>query len=74
MADLDFFKRINDSFSHNKGDEVLVAISDILRANIRSVDFVSRYGGEEFVLVFPETTLASARIACENIRHSVETH
>jgi len=74
MADLDFFKRINDSFSHKTGDEVLVAIAEILRASIRSTDFVSRYGGEEFVLVFPETPLASARVACENIRRSVETH
>lgn len=75
MADLDLFKNINDRFSHQVGDAVLVRVADILRQNCRAVvDSVVRYGGEEFVLYFPETSLPESRLVCERIRQAVESY
>ncbi len=74
MADIDFFKNINDTFSHGTGDRVLKTIASLFRKNIRSFDIIGRYGGEEFVLILPETELAEAVIVCERIRQSVEKH
>lgn len=74
IADVDFFKQINDAYSHQVGDEVLKIIAHILRQNSRSADMVARYGGEEFALIFPETSLQNAVIACEKIRASVESY
>ena len=74
MADIDHFKRVNDTFSHQVGDEVLRQLAGLLRAEIRAVDVVTRYGGEEFVIIFPETTEAAAYAVCEKMRWSVERH
>ncbi|HET7369231.1 MAG TPA: diguanylate cyclase [Gammaproteobacteria bacterium] len=68
MADIDNFKHINDTCSHSVGDEVLRITAGILRRACRSIDIISRYGGEEFVLCFPETDIVSARNVCERIR------
>jgi diguanylate cyclase (GGDEF)-like protein len=73
LVDLDNFKRINDDHSHNAGDEVLKAVSAILRARCRDTDLVARYGGEEFLLCFPQADIAAAREACEKIRAAVES-
>jgi diguanylate cyclase (GGDEF)-like protein len=72
MADLDHFKKINDTFSHAVGDEVLRQVSAILRAHSRADDLVARYGGEEFVLVLQHANAEQARAACERLRASVE--
>ena len=72
LADLDFFKKINDHFSHAVGDEVLREVANILRDGCRSIDMVGRYGGEEFVLVLPEADLQEARQICERLRVAIE--
>jgi len=72
LVDLDHFKRVNDEFSHDAGDEVLKSVASILESLCRDTDLVSRYGGEEFLLCFPQADLAAAREACEKIRAAVE--
>jgi diguanylate cyclase (GGDEF)-like protein/PAS domain S-box-containing protein len=74
MCDIDFFKQVNDKFSHHIGDEVLKVIAKLLKNYTRSVDTVGRYGGEEFVLILPETSKANAKILCEKIRRAIERH
>lgn len=71
MADLDFFKNINDRWSHTVGDEVLRVTAQIFRRECRSIDIISRYGGEEFIFCFPETDIAGAMKVCEKIRTSM---
>ncbi len=73
IADIDHFKRINDAFGHKAGDEVLRRLAGMLVPNVRGVDIVSRYGGEEFVVLFPETTRRVAHQICEKLRKLVET-
>lgn len=72
VADLDLFKRINDSYGHQAGDKVLRLVATILTRQCRSTDFVSRYGGEEFVILMPATSAEQAVIAVDKIRHAVE--
>ena len=68
MADLDHFKAVNDNFGHPFGDQVLVAVAEILRANFRSgEDMVARFGGEEFIVVLPHLDLDAARQAAERL-------
>lgn len=74
LADLDWFKRVNDDFSHQVGDQVLVIAAGILRDTLRRVDIVSRYGGEEFLMVLPETTLEDAHHVCEKSRAAIENY
>lgn len=68
MADLDHFKGINDEYGHQTGDMVLVSFAQIVRSCIRRTDWVARAGGEEFVIVLPETDLTSAAAVAEKIR------
>jgi diguanylate cyclase (GGDEF)-like protein len=72
MLDIDSFKRINDSFGHPIGDEVLIGVVKELQTNGRESDTVSRYGGEEFAIIFPDTTPQSAREAANRLRDLVE--
>ena len=72
LLDLDYFKSINDDFSHDAGDQVLKAVATILRESCRDTDLVARYGGEEFLLCFPQADLAAAQDACEKIRATLE--
>lgn len=72
LADIDFFKEINDRHSHAKGDAVLKRVARILRERCRSTDMIARYGGEEFLLCFPETNSADAMQICEALRDAVE--
>ena len=74
LADLDYFKTINDRYSHAVGDQVLREVARILQVGCRSIDVVGRYGGEEFVLVFPEAGLDTARQICERLRLAIEGH
>ena len=73
LADLDFFKKINDSWSHAVGDDVLREVAQILRDGCRNIDMVGRYGGEEFVLVLPEADAEIARQICERLRADIES-
>ena len=72
LMDLDHFKRYNDTFGHLSGDRALQAVANVLRENIRKVDIVSRYGGEEFVVVLPETDKESTVVVAEKLRKAVE--
>jgi diguanylate cyclase (GGDEF)-like protein len=72
LVDLDYFKRINDDFSHAAGDEVLRSIATILAERCRDTDLVARYGGEEFLLCFQEADAEAAHEACDEIRVAVE--
>ncbi len=74
LADIDFFKRINDGFSHAMGDAVLRQVADILQQETRPEDRVARYGGEEFVLAFAKTGLTEAAAVAERLRQRIETH
>ncbi len=74
MVDLDHFKDINDHRGHLAGDQVLQQIGELLRREGRAVDTVGRYGGEEFVVVLPETALAGAMIVAERVRQRVQQH
>ena len=69
--DIDFFKRINDTYGHDAGDKVLVELSKRIRQNIRSVDLACRTGGEEFAIVLPETELRVAGTIAERIRRAI---
>lgn len=71
MLDIDFFKIINDNFGHPVGDKVIVAIASILKNNLRDSDGAGRYGGEEFVLILPETDLDSAKELADRIRENI---
>jgi diguanylate cyclase (GGDEF)-like protein len=72
MLDVDFFKRINDSYGHPFGDEVLRAVAQVTRARLREVDLLARYGGEELIALLPETSPADALRACERVREAIE--
>lgn len=74
IGDIDFFKRINDGFSHAMGDAVLREVAEILRTHTRLTDLVARYGGEEFVIAFPQTPLPQAGVLCDELRNKIETH
>ncbi len=72
MIDVDFFKKYNDLNGHLAGDRLLKRLGRILEENVREFDVVGRYGGEEFIIVFPETTVKGAYKVCERIRKIVE--
>jgi diguanylate cyclase (GGDEF)-like protein len=68
ILDLDFFKRVNDSYGHLAGDLVLYQIANVMKTSVRSSDLVGRYGGEEFGLLLPETGSKGCRVYAERIR------
>lgn len=74
MLDIDYFKTVNDTYGHGIGDDVLVELTRVVLQTIREGDIFGRYGGEEFILMMPETDLSNARIAAERIRMSIESH
>jgi two-component system cell cycle response regulator len=71
ILDIDFFKAINDTHGHDVGDEVLREFADRIRANVRGIDLCCRYGGEEFVIVMPDTDTALAYVVAERLRQRV---
>lgn len=72
MLDIDKFKNVNDTYGHRKGDEILTRLGEILNSVIRESDYVGRYGGEEFIVLLPQTTARRAYIVAEKIRNAVE--
>jgi two-component system cell cycle response regulator len=73
MIDIDFFKKINDTYGHAVGDDVLKGAARLYRDSVRSTDLVARYGGEEFAVMMPETSLQDAISFAEKIRNLVES-
>lgn len=74
MVDVDHFKQVNDRFGHALGDRVLVVLSQMLRENTRTQDVAARIGGEEFLIVLPDTAVAAALEVCERLRQRVAAH
>ncbi|MBL4892739.1 MAG: PleD family two-component system response regulator [Rhizobiaceae bacterium] len=74
MCDIDHFKLVNDTHGHDVGDEVIREFAERLKKCVRGVDLASRYGGEEFVVVMPDTDVALAAIVAERIRASIADH
>lgn len=73
VLDIDFFKAINDNYGHDAGDDVLREFSIRIRKSIRGIDLACRYGGEEFVIVMPETDMAVAATVAERLRRRIAT-
>jgi diguanylate cyclase (GGDEF)-like protein/PAS domain S-box-containing protein len=67
LIDIDYFKHINDTYGHAVGDEALLAVTHIFQHNIREIDIFGRFGGDEFVLLLPETSLSQARLIVERL-------
>lgn len=74
LADVDFFKNVNDSFGHHVGDNVLIEIAHLLKASIRSSDIIGRWGGEEFLIICPNTTSKEALLLAEKMRLKIESY
>jgi diguanylate cyclase (GGDEF)-like protein len=72
VADLDHFKRINDTYGHDRGDEALAAAADAFVTGVRGSDFVGRLGGEEFVVLLPDTEAEAAVVVAEKLRAALE--
>ena len=72
MFDLDYFKRVNDTYGHDAGDVVLRATTSVAQSCCRQIDTLGRYGGEEFLLLLPETNDGNARVVAERIRQAIE--
>ena len=74
LLDIDHFKQVNDTYGHPQGDSVLKETAQIMLQQIRDLDVAGRYGGEEFLLIFPNTNLAAAAAAAERIRMAIAGH
>jgi len=74
MCDIDKFKAVNDTHGHDVGDSVIAEVANRIRKNVRNVDIACRYGGEEFVVIMPDTDIAYAHVVAERIRREVEEH
>ena len=74
MLDIDFFKKVNDTYGHQYGDYVLKVVSDLMKASFRKTDLLYRYGGEELVMIMPETNIEGALVPVQRLRRSVEEY
>lgn len=74
MIDVDFFKRVNDTYGHLAGDEILQGLAKLLHLNIRKSDLICRFGGEEFAILLPETTIEQGIELMERLRTITEEH
>lgn len=72
MFDIDHFKRVNDQYGHQTGDHVLIAVADIIKTNLRQIDMLGRYGGEEFLAVLPNTDLQDGIMVANRIKDQIE--
>ena len=73
ITDIDFFKKINDTYGHIKADEFLARLAKVILEQVRKSDIAARFGGEEFVILLPETNLAKAKKFCERLRKKIHT-
>lgn len=74
MLDIDYFKKVNDQYGHQTGDDVLVIVSEIIQGNIRETDIAGRYGGEEFLIIFPHTNFEEAFNTAKRINKALKEH
>ncbi|MBI5100714.1 MAG: diguanylate cyclase [Nitrospirae bacterium] len=74
MLDIDYFKKINDDFGHGTGDSVLKEVADIILKSVREIDTAARFGGEEFIIILPNTDRKSAVIVADRMRESLAGH
>ncbi|GAC1627906.1 MAG: hypothetical protein NVS4B5_19250 [Vulcanimicrobiaceae bacterium] len=74
MYDIDYFKRVNDSFGHAVGDYVLQAVTEVIKNCVRATDIVGRWGGEEFMVLMPHSDLAGAMTAADKLRNALADH
>ena len=74
ILDIDFFKRVNDTYGHQYGDYVLKEVSNLLKDSFRKTDMIYRYGGEELTIIMPETSLENAVIPVERLRKKIAEH
>ena len=74
ILDIDFFKKVNDTYGHQYGDYVLKTVSDLMKSSFRKTDLLYRYGGEELVIIMPETNIEGALIPVQRLRHAVEDY
>lgn len=72
LMDIDHFKKVNDTFGHDAGDFILQAIAKQITDSVRETDIVGRWGGEEFIILMPETSLEAALQVCERVRRDIE--
>jgi diguanylate cyclase (GGDEF)-like protein len=72
LIDIDYFKKVNDTFGHQAGDLVIKNLSTLLKIQLRRTDYIGRYGGEEFMVIMPETCIDNAKVAIEKIRAQFE--
>jgi len=72
VVDVDHFKNVNDTFGHSAGDRVLKIIAEVMQSNVREADFLARFGGEEFVVLMPETDIKSGKKVAEKLRRKIE--
>lgn len=71
MIDIDHFKKVNDTFGHDVGDAILKGAADLFKQNVRQSDFLARWGGEEFILVCPDTDIGQAQVVAESLRRKL---
>ncbi len=74
ILDIDYFKQVNDTFGHQAGDSVLVEVAELLVSSLRKTDYVGRYGGEEFIIIFPESNLEAVTVLLEALRVKIADH
>lgn len=74
MLDIDFFKKVNDTYGHQYGDYVLKTVADLMKQSFRKTDLLYRYGGEELVMIMPETNISGAEIPVQRLRNMVENY
>jgi diguanylate cyclase (GGDEF)-like protein/hemerythrin-like metal-binding protein len=74
LLDLDLFKKINDEYGHGEGDRVLQQVADCIRWTLRKSDSLTRWGGEEFIVLMPQTSLSQAVVLAERVRASIASH
>lgn len=74
LMDIDFFKKVNDIYGHQVGDDVLVETAEILKNTVRKIDVLGRWGGEEFLIVCPQTSLEGAEVLALKINAAIEAH
>ena len=73
LSDIDHFKKFNDQWGHQTGDQVLRLVAEVMNANVKGQDILARYGGEEFAIILPETSLKNAHMLADRIRGAVES-